>query len=62
MTASNATVHGDGLPTVGADSTQLRRVLQNLIENGIKYAAPEIKELGWQHANEPSRGLAARFA
>jgi len=43
----NVTVQADALPTVWADETQLGRVFQNLIENGIKYSCservPEIK-------------------
>ncbi len=38
---SKATVHSMGLPTVWANSVQLGRVFQNLIENAIKYSSPE---------------------
>lgn len=47
ITKNNATVHSVNLPTVWADSVQLGRIFQNLIENAIKYSsgdrAPEIK-------------------
>jgi signal transduction histidine kinase len=37
---SKARVTWRGLPTVRADASQLRQVLQNLVENAIKYAKP----------------------
>lgn len=39
ITDRNATVHATALPTVWANSVQLGRVFQNLIENAIKYAS-----------------------
>jgi signal transduction histidine kinase len=38
-----ARVTWDELPTVRADASQLRQVLQNLVENAIKYAHPRRK-------------------
>ncbi len=36
-----AQVLWDGLPTVHADAGQVRQVLQNLVENGLKYRSPK---------------------
>jgi len=41
ITKHNATVHATALPTVWANSVQLGRVFQNLIENAIKYSSPD---------------------
>jgi light-regulated signal transduction histidine kinase (bacteriophytochrome) len=38
---SNAVVTHDPLPTVTADATQLKRVFQNLVSNGIKFRQGE---------------------
>jgi len=40
ISTHKATVHGENLPTVWAEELQLGRVLQNLIENAIKYSSP----------------------
>jgi light-regulated signal transduction histidine kinase (bacteriophytochrome) len=39
--ATRARVEWRGLPTIRADASQLRQVLQNLVENAIKYRHPK---------------------
>jgi len=43
ISSSNATVHIDDLPTVNGNETMLTELIQNLIENGIKYNKSEQK-------------------
>ncbi len=40
---NDAIVTWKGLPTIEADAGQIRQVLQNLVENAIKYRSPERK-------------------
>lgn len=45
IAAGNATIHVDELPTVNGNETMLTELLQNLIENGIKYNKTEKKHV-----------------
>jgi signal transduction histidine kinase/streptogramin lyase len=38
---SNGEIHWDDLPTIEADATQMRQLLQNLLHNAIKFRRPQ---------------------
>jgi signal transduction histidine kinase/HAMP domain-containing protein len=56
---TGATVTHDELPTIHADRSQLRRVLQNLVSNAIKYRGNEPPEI---HVGAEEQPDAWRFA
>ena len=39
---TQATIHADTLPTIEADATQMRQLLQNLLSNALKFTRPGV--------------------
>ena len=39
---SGGEIHWNGLPTIEADPTQMRQLLQNLLHNALKFRRPEV--------------------